>query len=263
MEKYGIEVGSEICFFEGKKGNPVAHTVLGKVILCKHKMPLGYARVTSVEEREKYYLVTAEHIVRDLYSGINYEEFIQVLPLQGYKIGFDRTFDHDMDEQGIMAEHQIFAYNLQNRVVIVAETFTWEKGGRVGFNSIKIYLPGISVFTGYRKRTRLFRSGGASITQLDAGSTSYNQDGILEYVNDLMEREGHGNTWPADEYPSMWTYADDDLEYNEDGEWTLGKTTLKRLNLAPRECLYIFAGCNWLKDLEEKEEENGKDTKEV
>ena len=74
-----IEVGSEVCFFEGKKEKPVAYTALGKVILCKHKIPLGYARVTSVEEREKYYLVTAEHIVRDLYSGIDYNDFIQVL----------------------------------------------------------------------------------------------------------------------------------------------------------------------------------------
>lgn len=49
-----INVGDEICFFEGKGDKPVAYGTYGKVVLCKHKVPLGYARVLTVEEKENF-----------------------------------------------------------------------------------------------------------------------------------------------------------------------------------------------------------------
>lgn len=241
-----IQVGSEICFFEGKDNKLVARDLYGKVILCKHKIPFGYAKVLSVEEREKYYLVTAEHIIKDIYSGINYEEFLQVLPLHGFKLGFDRIFDHEMD--GItLEEHQVFAYHPENKSVLVGETFKWEENSRMTFNSLRIYLPGASCVS--FQRNRMFYSGSNQISVLDVGSTSRGEIGVLAYVNDMMSR--FGGDWPEIEYPNLWTYEkSDNKEHDEDGNWILGKWSLQRLKLADPECLKIFKGCKWLKELE-------------
>lgn len=243
-----VEVGHEVCFFEGKDERPVTYDILGKVILCKHPISIGYAKLTSVEERDKCYLVTAEHVARDIYSGITYEEFLQVLPLHGFKLGFDRTFVHDTFDNITVDEHQVFAYNPKNRAVIVGETFTFpcEDSMEVVFNSLRTHLPGVSCFL--FQRNRMFHCGGRGITVLDAGSTSRNEFGILEYTNMVMSK--YGGRWPKDEYPSLWTYEkSDNKELDEEGNWILGKWSLQRLKLADPECLKIFEGCDWLKEL--------------
>lgn len=238
-----IEVNSEVCFFEGKNNKNVAYDAYNKVILCKHKIPIGYARIKTVEEKDNFYLVTAEHITKDLYSDISYEEFLKVLPLHGYKIGFDRIFKHEADGDTI-DEHQIFAYNPKNKAVIVGETFHWDKNDtRNSFNDIKIYLPGVNCFD--VSRSRMFDKGSSNISVFDAGSTSYGECDILARMNNLVEN--YGGNWPIDEYPCLWTYEqDDNVEYDKDGNWILGTWSLQRLKLADPECLKIFEGCTWL-----------------
>ena len=244
-----IKVGSEVCFFEGKKDRPVAYDSLGKVILCKHDISLGYAKVKTVEEKDNFYLVTAEHIIKDVYSGINYDEFLKVLPLHGYKVGFDRIFKHNSLSMGeYIDEHQIFAYNLQNKVVITAETFNWDDKQKNQFNTIRIYLPGANCFSCGACYYKMFSQGNGEMSIFDAGSTSRNETDVLARMNELAER--FGGDWPADEYPSLWTYAkSDNVEHDDDGNWILGEWSLQRLKLADPECLQIFKGCNWLKEL--------------
>lgn len=240
-----LEVGTVICFVTGKKEKPVSYTSSGKVILCRYNIPLGYAEIKTVEDKGNYYLVTAVHIIKDLYPGINYEDFVKVVPLFGYKIGFDRTF---INPHWNNEEHQIFVYNLDNKVCIVAETFTKEGRGSIEFNSIKIYLPGKCIFD--LRKNRLVSHGSACLTVLDA-CYSFSEIGILDYVsgimNDVKKKKGEIK-WPQDESPSLWTYEDKSTDDN--GNWILGDTTIQRLRLAPSECLSIFEGCDFLKKLQ-------------
>lgn len=142
-----VKVGDVINFVEGKKNRQVSFfTNPGKVIICKHKIPIGYAEILSVEEKDKCFLVTAKHTIKDIYYNITYDDFIKTISLFGYRIGFDREFTGDDG----MQEHQIFAYNLKTKVVIVAETFNQN-----AFNNIEVYLPSISAFNSGLQRLKL------------------------------------------------------------------------------------------------------------
>ena len=243
MIKEVVEVGDEICFFEGKNNKPVAYIWTGKVILCKHKIPLGYARVKSVEDRGKFFLVTAEHIVKDVYSGIDYEDFLKVLPLHGFKIGYDKTFEADHFDEGVKIEHQVFAYNLQNRVVIVANTFTRENG-RMKFNSINTYCPNLGFFK-YHRNVH-FSNGSADMCCFDL-EYGFNHKDLLDWVNKQMEDVIA--VWPENDYPSMWDYAQHE-SFDKDGHWNLGEVNLRKLLDAPMEVLkVVFNGCVWAKKL--------------
>lgn len=246
-----VNVGDEICFFEGKNENPVAYTWMGKVILCKHKIPLGYARVKTVEDRGRFFLVTAEHIVKDVYSEIDYEDFIKVLPLHGFKIGYDKPFQVEWKGEEPKTEHQIFAYNLTNHVVIVADSFTLPNG-RMKFNSIDTYCPGL----GFHKyhRNRHFSSGSRDITRFNL-EYGFGCKDLLSWVNQQME--GITAVWPKNDYPMLWNYAeardDETVKYDENGDYVFGKLCLRKLLDAPVEVLEkVFDGCEWAKELLEE-----------
>ena len=150
-----MKKGTEVIFKEGKNNRPVAFTEEGKVILCKHKIPLGYAKVKTVEDKGTYFLVTADHIdPKDYYYGINYEEFLKVLPLYGFKVGYDIPFKSPYGEYD---ERQILAYNLDNHCIIVAETFD----NKDCFNSINLYCPNLSCFEFYSHMEGFTHGSGA------------------------------------------------------------------------------------------------------
>ena len=237
-----LMVGDEVVFFEGKKNKPVAYMWDGKVILCKHKIPLGYAKILTVEDKERYYLVTAEHIVKDVYSEIDYDDFIRVLPLHGFKLGYDKTFQANHWDEGIKTEHQIFAYNPENKVVIVANTFTTR--GRQKFNTIETYCPGLNIFNYNRNKTVSHGSSLLTVFDLERG---YSLSDLLAWVSKQMD--GVDSVWPKNEYPSLWTYEDKG-SYDDNGNWNLGKSNLKKLLDAPIEVLnVVFKGCNWAESL--------------
>ncbi len=244
MMEVVLNVGDEVVFFEGRNNKPVAYWD-GKVVLCKHKIPLGYAKVKSVEDKGRCFVVTADHIVKDVYSGIDYEDFLAVLPLHGFKIGFDRPFNHQRNDGSIAVEHQIFAYNEQNKCVIVAETFTWEWTTRIGFNAIDVYCPQLNVFR--YNRCGLISNGSGNMTVFNLVQVN-NHCGLLNWVNSQME-DIENPHWPEKEYPSLWNYEDSNDCYDENGEWNLGKKNLKKLLDAPKEALLVFSGCNWLNEL--------------
>jgi len=215
----------------------------GKVILCQYKIPLGYAKIKSVEDRGNYFLVTAEHIVKDVYTGIDYDDFIKVLPLHGFNIGFDQIFTHKYTDDEETQEHQIYAYNLKNNVIIIAKTFTWKGDTRKGFNSINVYCPQVSVFN--FSHCGCISHGTNTMTVFDLVRGSGDVD-LLQWINSIME--GVENPiWSEDDYPILWTYEDNDTT-DEKGNWHLGKKHFQRLLEAP-ESLKIFNGYKFLKEL--------------
>lgn len=226
-----IRVGTEVCFFKGKGGRPVAYSDTGKVILCKNKIRTGYARLKTIEEKDRCFLVNADHIVKDIYSGIDYDDFIKVLPLHGYKIGFDHKFKDNTT--GTMESH-IYAYNLKTGVVILAETYTPHKIQI--FNSIYVYLPNVSCH--YFIRDPLFVSGNSTMTKLDLAN-AYQRYNLLTYIDLILSRHGSINTWPKDASLLLYNYSErktNNINYYE------------RLLEAP-ESLCLFKNCDFLKEI--------------
>lgn len=62
INMHDIRKDDIILFVKGNNERPIGYTLSGKVILCKNDITLGYAKVKSVEEREKVILVEAENV---------------------------------------------------------------------------------------------------------------------------------------------------------------------------------------------------------
>jgi hypothetical protein len=127
------QIDDIILIIKGRDNKLISYTDYGKVIIPINQVKVGYAKITeTIKNAEKYILVKAENIILDYYDSILYEEFKEVLKIRNFKIGFDRPFE---TKYGYGTEHQILAYNLENGLIIVAETFYGSKT----FNSIKVY----------------------------------------------------------------------------------------------------------------------------
>jgi len=241
MFKFDYEVGDTILLVEGKNNRIVGYTPTGKVILPINKVKTGYAKILTLEEKEKCILCKMENVVKDYYDGISYEEFLTVLELNGYKIGFDIPFQSPY-EYG--EERQIFAYNLNINTVIVAETFY----GKKSFNSIDVYCPNMD---GLRLRSNIFSHGGCNMSVL-----SLCQANLLESINNSMLniKEIKGILWHKDESISLWNYTD--RREDENGVWNLWDTTIDRILLADKEVDSIFKNCERMKPILAKRNNN-------
>lgn len=210
-----LNIGDVIVFYEGKDEKSVAYCPSGKVILCRDRnMPLGYAEITSVQDKGNYFLVDAKHIVKDLYSGIAYEDFIGALAEQRYKIGFDRIFGNDRD--GILHdEHQILAYNMEFGIIIVATTASDHEWERMA--SIEAYCPGLAL--GGVMHIRYFVHGSEDIAVFDFARCSGNGCDFLQNLHRIMEN--CSPQWPKQASISLSTYADKETLLNgeEIGTW--------------------------------------------
>lgn len=209
-----IEIGTEVIFKIGRGDKPVAFSIYGKAILCKHKIPLGYAKIKTFEDKGRYYLVTAEHIIKDLYEGITYEEFIKVLPLHGYKVGFDRLLK-DSENRTL---HQIYAYHPDLKVCIICNTLDIEFGVKNHSEAsqmcaIKAYLPnvGFGDLNRYSRYDVYAQSSGMAIINGSSSSVS----SLLKSIYDTMH-EWSNIKWPIREYPDLITIYDD---YTDDSQF--------------------------------------------
>lgn len=243
MYNYDLKVGDDVVFFEGRRGRSIAYSPSGKVVLCNHPIELGFAKIKIVEERDRFYLVTADHIVKDVYKDIVYEEFMEVLKLFNYKVGLDTLFTGMNGTD----EHFIYAYNLEFNTIIVAETFTRSYEDKLRFNSIKVYLPGVSCRDFIR--SSVFSSGSESYVMLDLAFAQTRTSSYLEMVKKCMSRV-ELRRYPKDFYPILWDYTES-IGLNNEGTTNLGKRCLNKLLLVP-ESLQIFEGCSWLPELKEK-----------
>lgn len=245
MQETGkIKIGDEIIFFEGRDGKNVAYNPFGKVILCVHDIPLGYAKVKKVvAEKERVILVRAQHIIRDLYSGITYDDFIKVLPKFDYKIGFDREFENTLGGVDTM-EHHIYAYNMNTGVIINACTITSDLSHKQCFDEISVYLPNVSAYNNIRHHG--YVRGGQDLTVFDFAN-SYHRYDILKDIDNILYLVDHSfidRYWSHLRNVTLTTYMDDclDREYSN-----------ARLKLAP-ESLKLFKNCEFLYDILSEEE---------
>ena len=233
MSKTDYEIGDVILLVLKGENNIIGHTSTGKIILPKNKVKPGYAKILTLEEKEKCILCEFQNIVKDYYYEIPYEEFLEVLKLNGYTIGFDIPFQSPF-EYG--EERQIFAYNLNINTVIVAETFY----GKKSFNSINVYCPNMN---GLNLRWNIFSHGSSNMSVLELCNERGSQANLLQTINSMILhiKETRGILWPENETPSLWNYTDS--RHDENGCWNLWESTIDRILLVDPEVDSIFKNC--------------------
>ena len=104
-------------FIKGRNERPVGYTTLGKVILCKNDITLGYVKVKSVEEREKVILVEAENILYDYYKEMGYKEFLKLLSIFNFKIGYDLPFVYSYYKEKDENENVIYGNKNEHQIL--------------------------------------------------------------------------------------------------------------------------------------------------
>lgn len=236
MIKTNLSIGDTILLVNGKNNRVIGHTMVGKIILPVNEVKAGYAKVLSVQEKEKCVLCELQNVIQDYYYGITYEEFLKVLGLHGYKIGFDIPFQ---SPHGYGEEREIFAYNLDINTIIVAETFY----GKKSFNSIKVYCPNMNSL---KFRWNIFQHGGGSMSVLDLCIETGSQANLLEKINEKMLKikKDKGVEWNGNDIPALWNYSDP--RYDENGVWNLWESTIDRILLADKEVDVIFKKCKMM-----------------
>lgn len=128
-------------FMEGKNKGFVAYNDNGKIILSRNDVQPGYYKVSNIEEKEKVILVDTKRVTYDYFPGIDYDEFLEVLKYNKFKIGFIEDFHYEHgDYKG--DDHLVFAYDMTTHIVIVAES--WDSGRCL--NGVEVYCPGMNGF---------------------------------------------------------------------------------------------------------------------
>ena len=151
-------------FTKGNKNDFIARNNSGKIILSKNRIRKeGYYKITDSEETEKYILASTKRIPYDYYPEIDYEEFLKVLDVNGFKIGFIEDFHYKSDtHEG--NEHLVFAYDLSTNLIIVVET--WNNGESM--INTHLYCPG---YTHHNKLT-VKQIKDTSVLRLDVNDIS-------------------------------------------------------------------------------------------
>jgi hypothetical protein len=231
-----LNIGDIVCFKEGKNDRNVAYTKEGKVILCSHKIPVGHAKIVSVVEKPKYYIVKAQHVTYDYYKGMSYYEFLELMNTLGFKIGFDMPFVYQM-HAGCghfipKDEHEIFAYNLDLNMVIVA--CTYENSST--FYQVRVYCPGLDPdeYCGQG----LYASGRQNVTKFDLtfrhGSTTPLHN-MIRLVQKAKDDNPESIVWGENTFVELWNCSE---EFTN--AWS---KTIDRILLAPAEVDTIFEKC--------------------
>lgn len=235
-----VDVGDVLFFKAGRDDKMISNTVDGKVVLCTNKIEVGYARVLTVDERKTCVLVTAEHVVKDMYENMTYAEFVDVLKLNGFKIGFEEPFTRHTAKRDV-GERLLYAYK-SNGVVVVAQTFTLTLDmvvfePRLGL--VTVYCPELSVHGIYGSLEKFVKvtlsSADMTVFELDGGAALKAFSRIMRLVNRM-----DGNLlWPKDACPCL-------LAKEEEGDKR--SKSIERLASVP-ESLLIYKGCEFLKEI--------------
>ena len=187
MKLNGYDIGTNnnniVRFHKGKKKGFIAYDNNGKIILSRDKsVKEGYYKLSNIEERDNVILADTQRVPYDYFPDITYNEFLDVLKSNGFKIGFIEDFHYVYDDyEG--DDHLVFAYDMKTHIIVVAESF--DSG--MCFNLIHTYCPGMSIFN--LLRSRLISHGDSQMTVLDLTRDDiYNKNlGAIHAIKNDME----------------------------------------------------------------------------
>ena len=159
----------------------------------------------------------------------------------GFKIGYNLEFENPYTkEDGTHPiENQIFAYNLELGMIIVAET--WRLWDEDTFNSIDVYCPHMNGI----KHPIGFYCGNVNMSKLNLCSIDKQIENILKNICKSQKEnvEYANNLWPMDEVPFLWNYS----ELNNGGN--LWERTITRILLVDKEIDSLFVNVNSMKPI--------------
>lgn len=193
-----------LLFKRGRNDRAIAHSIDGKVVLSRDRnITPGYYRVTNVEEKSNVIICNAERELFDYYNGITYAEFLKLLDKYGYKIGFFRDFESDLEEKTF--EKQIFAYNVDTKVFINACTIN--NGTTLVNIDVTCPLNGFEVAEHPLIYARSSKDVVLSFGRFREGLKPF------QYIERLMERYDAHEYTDGDFTLVLWTYADETIHH--------------------------------------------------
>lgn len=226
-------------FTKGNKNDFIARNNSGKIILSKNRIRKeGYYKITDSEETEKYILANTKRIPYDYYPEIDYDEFLKVLDVNGFKIGFIEDFHYKSDvHEG--NEHLIFAYDLSTNLIIVAET--WNNGESM--INIHLYCPG---YTHHNKLT-VKQINDTSVLRLDTDDIydSHKNIGIIHMMKYHMDKfSSSGKNTYNNVSISLWNYSESIVQNMSNNKFIdFYSKTLEKINRADKDdMLKLFKG---------------------
>lgn len=165
-----------------KKKNFIGYTDNGKVILSRNNdATIGYYQLRNIEEKENVIIADTERIVYDYFPNIDYNEFLNALNYNGFKIGFIEDF-HYPSNVSTAVDHLIFAYDMETHMVIVAETIN---SGR-DFNRIECYCPGMNFFN-VKSRMAIYGNSEKTVFSLLREDIFNKNEGIIHNLKNNMK----------------------------------------------------------------------------
>lgn len=185
----------------------VAFSKSGKVIIAEKPVETGYYKVGSIKDFPTYVIASSlSPVYYDVYYGMGYSQFKELLLSRGYKISFEMPFEYTYPSNGVTTrEKRLVAFSRELNMVIVADSINEGKS----LHDINCYCYGVS---GYGWRTRMFSHGSKNLTVMNLVYASLARDAVppLHSVEGICCRDEKVSINTSD-LPRPFTYAENHL----------------------------------------------------
>lgn len=202
MSMYSIHKNDIIRIRKSKKdGKLISYDELGKVVLIKNQadLKIGFGKVTSIIEKEKYYIATLEQVPYDIYYGydenetIPYSELCEVLKM----LKFTQELTLPIDDDNFF---DVWA-NLDTGDLITIET--WNHKEEETYNTINLYIPtGNNLAFSLSNNYIGFSFGGFQTCCFNAIWCKSDTP-----LRTLLKYSSKNKNWNGD-HPNLWHYGD-------------------------------------------------------
>lgn len=217
MSMFSTHKGDIVRIRKSKRdGKLISYDQLGKVILIKNQddLKVGFGKVTSIVEKEKYYIATLEQTPYDIYYGydkgetIPYNELKEVLTMLNFTKELTMPIKKESYELDDGNFFEIWA-NLDTGDLITIET--WFQDGEESYNTINLFIPtGNTLAFSFTNDYSGFSSGGRDTCCFNA--IWCKDDTPLRY---LLKFSSKSKDWNGD-HPHLWHYGDGhDFDFSE------------------------------------------------
>lgn len=200
-----------------RDGKLIAYDCKGKVILIKNQedLHIGFGKIESIAEKERCYLAVLKQVPYDIYGMNNRDE--EVIPYEELKLVLSGlNFKHqlqlpieetpyDLDPNNFF---DVWA-NLNTGDLITIET--WNKDGKLSYNSIMLYIPtGNTLAFSFVGDRSGFSSGGFNTCCFNL---VWCKDDTP--LHTLLKYSSRSRDWAGDT-PHLWHYGDgQDINFAE------------------------------------------------
>lgn len=208
-------------YISEKNGNKISYDEAGKVVLFKNsnRLQVGYARIESIEEKDKYYLAKSKNVLSDFYidekehNNLSIDELEIVLQMHGFTKQYETKID-DVDS------YYVFA-NLKLGAIITVES--WSKDGYQSYGDVVLSLPCVNAYELIHSSERL------GISRINDIVVSFNLvNTSIDFPIFKILKLSSGTNWRGNSV-ALWHYGDSEAisDDYEKAYMEIGKRLLK------------------------------------